>query len=477
MVKTTMDKDNIMLVIMKFCFLLRDNLNKNFFMDFNTVTATNKYKPEFKYFMDSPTVTAAINNNDPAELTKLINSFIKETLSQIENFGPIFESIKQPKIKSSLKNSIFTMNDRVTSVCSLNSNVDNWNARQLIMIQLAVWSVVSLESFKSITTILLNFWNKKIDVKQLDKNELWLWLHNLTRCILSTTSCVYKINATDIQSKNPVCQLLLLEASIHHNSLPFMQFGISIVSLDLNDDVKAPTDTKMTSKNNQWQHWTKQFVEYLRGIDSARSDDNKTLKCFGEWGKPGIPMKEITYTMDGFIKKVIASSKKRKEHCISSELLIQPPELIKLQPKESPVVVAAPLTLPAKMSMDTHKFLRNNLESLMEKMDEYKIHNCLKKIWKLKLQDINKCKAEFPTMKASYVKCCEKFAETEFPSSNGLKYVKIMTGFSALLIYDYLQTTASNDMMLDYKNALAHVLKHCIAGSYSKGEFSWHMFF
>jgi hypothetical protein len=87
------------------------------------------------------------------------------------------------------------------------------------------------------------------------------------------------------------------------------------------------------------------------------------------------------------------------------------------------------------MSMDTHKILRSNIELLMEKMDEYKIHNCLKKMGKLKLQDINKFKAELQTMKASYVKCCEKFAETEFPkdNSNYLKYMKKMTVFSALL--------------------------------------------
>lgn len=474
MVKTTMDKDNIMLVILKFCFLLRENLNKKHFMDAHTITATNKNTPsQFMYFMDSPTVTAAINNNNPAELTKLIKSFIKVALNQIENFGPIFESIKLPKIKSSLKNSIFMMNDRV------NNDFDNRNARQLIMIQLAVWSVVSSETFKSITSLLLNFWNKKIDVNKFDKNKVWLWLYNLISCILATTSCVYKINATDFQSKNPVCQLLLLEASIHHNSLPFKQFGIGIGSLDLNEDVKATTDTKMNSQNNQLQHqhWTKKFVEYLKGIDSAKSDNNKTLRCFWEWGNPEIPTNEITYAMDGFMK--VASCEKEKKQSISPEFLIQPPELPKLKPKESPVVVSTPFTLPAKMSMDTHKVLRKNLELLMKKMEEHKIHSCLKKNWKLKLQDINKFEAEFPTMKASYLKCCEKFAETEFPkdNSNVLKYMKTMCVFSGLLIYDYLQTTDSNDMMLDYKNVLAHVLKHCIAGSISKRGFSWHTFF
>jgi hypothetical protein len=136
------------------------------------------------------------------------------------------------------------------------------------------------------------------------------------------------------------------------------------------------------------------------------------------------------------------------------------------------------LILAAKMSKTSHKSLRKDLLILMKKMEEYNIQTCLANNLEQKLLDMNKHKLQLPTIKLSYINCCDKFAETEFQkvNSNVMKYMKQMTYFSGLLIFDYL-TTLNKDMMLDYKNVLAHVLKYCLNGSFSNGELTWHSFF
>ena len=475
MVETKRDKNNIMLVILRLCFLLRDTINE-------------KNKPHVKYFMDSPTVKAAINNNKPADLSKLIEIFIEKSFSHVEKFGSIFSNINHPKTKSSLMSSIFINNG---------FSFSNPFARQLIMIQLIVWSVVSSESFNSITLILLNFWKKKIEVNEFDQNELWMWLHNLNTCILSTTKHVYERYEPDIESQNPLCQLLLLEASILHNSRPFIDFGI-FFSYKLADDIRALTDTKKSQKI-QWSKMTQKFIEYLHQENapySAKNDASKilNLKSIREWGKPEIPTNEIALTMDGFIKKCFVEKK------ISTEQLNQSLELsvvettpmtlpakmamathkfVQLnQSLEPSVVETTQMTLPAKMSMATHKSLQNNVTSLMKLMEKYNISSWLNKIWKLKLQDINKNKQMFSTMKSSYLSCCKKFAETELPEGDSTvrNYTIRMTNFSALLVFDFNQTTDSR-VTLDYKNVLAHVLRHCLHESMSNTKFSWMKFF
>ena len=454
--------DNILVRVMKLCSYLHKKFSK-------------------KYLMDNLPVTAAIKNNESAMFTKLTNNFIQDALSHIEEVGPRFENIKQ-----SLKNSTFMID--VASNCHtfpLKNKCDDWNAKRLIMIQLAIWSSISSESFKYIATMLLHFWSQKIDVKQMDENEIWLWLHCLTTCIVSTTRCVYEIYATDLYSKNPLCQLLLLDVSIHHNSLPFMHYGINPYGHEMGiDEVSKTTGTK-----NNWTHLTDEFVNSLNQSKLLRksllSDENKSLgiglRFFGEWGKPGVPTStKISFTMNHFIQK--SASIKIERNKLG--------EIIKLQPKDTIMSIAGAtyeaaieptsLILPAKMSKATHKSLQKDLNLLMKKMEEYNICTCLSNIFQLQLPDINNHnKLLIEKNKVSYIKCCDEFAETEFPNLNAnvLNYMKKMTLFSGLLIYDYLQNNLSKDIMLDHKSVLAHVLKYCLNGSKSKGKFQWQLFF
>ena len=303
-----------MLFILKLCYLLRDDLNKKYITDAPTGT-----EGSIKYFMDSPTVTAAINNNKPAELTEQTNIFIQQSLSHIEGVGPRFENIKNSKIEPSLTNSIFMID--VASNCHtfpLKNKIKDWYAKRLIIIQLAIWSSVSSDCFNLISTILLTFWSQKIDVKQMDENELWHWLHCLTRCILSTTRFVYEIYATDLYSKNPLCQLLLLQASIHHNANPFMKFGINPSGHDLG------IDTSIVFQKNMWKYTTNEFVSYLNKstvLWKSWSDENKTLKFFGEWGKPVITMTKVLVTMDCFITESVNVLVEKEQHPILLKVL------------------------------------------------------------------------------------------------------------------------------------------------------------
>lgn len=460
--ETKRDRKNILLFILRLCFLLRETMNA-------------KNNPDKKYFMDFPSVKAAINNNKPTEVSKLVKNFIEESFSKIEKFGSMFSNINHPKIQSSLMNSIFINHGSIFR--------GNSYARQLIMIRLIVWSVVSSESFNSITLLLINFWTKKIDVNELDIKEVWLWLHNSTKCILSTTKHVFQRFDPDIESQNPLCQMLLLEASIHHNSLPFRHFGIFLF---YNNDTK-------NSKTNHWSDMTKKFKEYLHLENapySAKIDDSKvfTLKSIRDWGNPEIPTNEIAFTMDGFIQKF------NQFHLVLVE------EMTPLTPltgvavhEQMPLVTnregfieniknatdtGTELLLPANMSLATHLTLQKNVESLMKHLEKYNISSLLTKNWELKLQDINEHKKMFPTMKSSFLICCKNFAEKEFPEvdSKVRQYTIKMTNFSALLIFDYIKTFDSK-MTLDYKNVLAHVLRHCYLESSSNKNFSWMKFF
>jgi hypothetical protein len=454
--------DNILIKVLKLCTYLHKKFSK-------------------KHLMDNPAVTATIKNNESALFSELTNNFIQEALSHIEKVGPRFENIKQ-----SLKQSTFMID--VASNCHsfpLKNKCADWNAKRLIMIKLAIWSSVSSESFKYIATLLFHFWSQKIDVKQMDENEIWLWLHCLTTCIVSTTRCVYEIYATYLFSKNPLCQLLLLDVSIHYNSLPFMHYGINPYGHDMGID-EVP---KKTGTENNWTQLTDDFVNSLNQSKLLRksllSDENKSLgiglRFFGEWGKPGVPIcNRISFTMNHFMQKSASIKFERNKLC----------EITKLQPKDTIMSIAGAtheaatleptsFILPAKLSKATHMSLQKGLERLMKKMQEYNICTCLSNIFQLQLPDINNHnKLLFEKNKVSYIKCCDEFAETEFPNlnENVLNYMKKMTSFSGLLIYDYLQYN-SKDIMLDHKSVLAHVLKYCLNGSKSKGKFQWQLFF
>jgi hypothetical protein len=460
MVETTMSKKNALLDILNFCYLLRTALKK-------------------EYFMDDPAVIAAINNNDHSQFTKLTNCFIGKALSHIRDFAPLFKYyspmfkyIDDPKTEPDLQISIFTMdglNRKHLGFPSQDNLVESTiKIKRIIIIQLIIWSVVSSETFKLIHAILFTFWEKKIDVNKLDQNVLWLWLQCLTRCIVSTTHFVYKMHATDHESKNPMCQLLLLEASIHHNSLPFLQFGISPSGHDMGVD---------DFKGLPWKDVTYKFVSYLHNTSQtsvlAKSDDKKTLVFFVEcMGSTGVIE---SFTLDSFINNYLSRSRMMgKQHTLSHHKVLTPMEML------MSVAGATLFTLP-RMPEAKHKSLHQNLKELMNEMDEQTNH----RIWKLlehnsrlQLKDKDKHRLQLKQIKESYLKLCDEFAETEFSTMGPkiLKYMKKMISLSGLLIHACLK--AKHDAMLDHENVLAQVLLHCITGCFSRnGKFIWLHFF
>ena len=413
--------------------------------------------------MDDPNVTTAINNNHPAELTKLTNRFIGEALSRIAKFGDFLAYIKQPNMESDLKISIFTMDglNRKYLRFPIKSKLVEINIRRLAVIQMGLWSVVSSAAFEIITTSIFSL-GKKLDGKQIDENEFWLWLECLTKCILCTTKCVYEKYATDLENENPMCQLLLLEASIRHNFVPFIQFGMNPSGRDRGiDNAEAPTDTKKSPF--LWEDMTNKFVSCCLNKTSqasflARSDDNKTLMF---WGSTGVLTTiQSTFTMESFIKNYSS---------IAGETSILP-----------------------KMAKATHVYLHKKLQplktelmkALKKEMDSpYPYNN----IWKLldynvllHSQDFDKHKLELKMIHKLYIQFCDQFAKQKLAFPNNVidelcKYMKIMVSFSGLLIHDFLNTNYEN--LSDHKNVLAHVLLHCIKGCYSGGKITWLKFF
>ena len=54
------------------------------------------------YFMDNPSVSAAIHNNDPTKLTKLTNIFIDQALNHISKINHVYKQVLKPEFKQYL---------------------------------------------------------------------------------------------------------------------------------------------------------------------------------------------------------------------------------------------------------------------------------------------------------------------------------------------------------------------------------------
>ena len=451
-----------------------------------------------EYFMDKPMVTASINNNDLTKLKKLLNTYIDNALDHIEEFSPL---LKYDRVQST-RNSIFMI--------GVNCNLDIFSSKKslkksckekvfpiqgLIVLQLAIWSSVSPIIFKFIRALLQNFRRKEIDINKMDPNEVWLWLHCYTTCVLSTTSCVYKRNANILETKNPLYQVLLLVDSIAQNTIPFIKFGINTSLSDMGIDTKkCSTVLKGT---NLWTHMTHTFSKYLNGKLSniqARSEDKKSLifwsevdqhdSCMNTFIKNfGTIMKEETNLNHFFYEKLFVTC--QSEYTNSDELMHEnhdhqqtnlnstaiPVIPAKLKPISSELTSA--FELPVITTDKFNKLLRH-LKSLKKQMDKYGI-----------LEALGSNHHSLKDKKDYYKKCCDSFVDRAFSpadldDSSYSDYVKKMVYFTGLVVHDILQTIPPRSTdLLGSTNIFAHVLSYCLFSSNGKSKlvFEWKKFF
>ena len=152
---------------------------------------------EKKYFMDDSLLVEAIKKNEP-------NSFYKDALGQIStnpSIGKYLQSDAMRHLCNSFSQFVSVVNKDSQDYLYNDHGILN-NERGLgshekivIMIQLTMWSRLSIRCFKCIC-IAVQFFRRNINIGE---SELWSWLHSFTTCVSCSTSWVYDMYATALE--------------------------------------------------------------------------------------------------------------------------------------------------------------------------------------------------------------------------------------------------------------------------------------
>ena len=231
--------------------------------------------------MDDPYVIKAIEWNDPLALKKLKDSFISDALGHIIQLlskgNSKLESFSQKVAKQMeyglgfnvcVKWSDYKIDDKFGSAAKV----------LIVIIQLMLWSCISTESYNCISNTLCD---PKLDVylNCMGSQELlWSWLYCLTKCVSSTTSCLYDIYAQGCE-KEYCCRILLLGSSIHHNFAAFLKVGIITNITTVENSNSTQTKVKaLRHKTESFLHSLQRMTEHPPVATRKRMDPN--LKFF-----------------------------------------------------------------------------------------------------------------------------------------------------------------------------------------------------
>jgi len=200
-----------------------------------------------KYFRDDASLVEAIQKNEPDTVSKMTNSFFKDTLGHISKLNPLIgkylqsDGMRYPC--NSFSQFVSVVNkDSQDYLYDDHGTLNNKRGlgsheKSVIMIQLTMWSRISIKCFKCICIAVQYFMLRNINIGE---SELWSWLHSFTTCVSCSTSWVYDMYATALENKYPSCQVLLISTSIHHFLgqarkilLPSTQSSLKIVHLKI----------------------------------------------------------------------------------------------------------------------------------------------------------------------------------------------------------------------------------------------------
>ena len=223
--------------------------------------------PSNGFFIDDERVIDAIKSNNPAKVASLGNSFIKKICKSISVFK---------KSKSEMK-----MND-VTYTFYLNLDQKNMVKRrkEIITLQLALWSCVSDQCYKLITAALIGK-GMIIDVPGDDEIS-WSWMESLVQCVSCRSKFVYQLHATDDQKQYCACHVLSLVDSLFrilfhllqvYKSLKFDPIRFILTSRVITLSFKVYCQRKLKEENiPNTVHSLEYFLDY--------QDDTFTLNSF-----------------------------------------------------------------------------------------------------------------------------------------------------------------------------------------------------
>lgn len=218
-----------------------------------------------RYLMEDPSVAKAIENNKPKEVSKGINSLIREALGHISDtlVGIYLQSQSMKFLMQDYGNLVAHVTSQSHEQLSVNKKQLELHRKMLIIIQLTIWSCISRLSYSYITRVLHFFMREKI---YLGQDELWSWLYCLTTCVSFNTSIVYDKYATNDEKKYPTCQLLLLPMAIQHNSVNFARVGSKpTFFLPVMRTILSPKLLELSFKKDPVKTVAMSFISYIQG--------------------------------------------------------------------------------------------------------------------------------------------------------------------------------------------------------------------
>ena len=433
---------------------------------------------EKKYFMDDSLLVEAIKKNEPDTVSKMTNSFYKDALGQISthlSIGKYLQSDGMRHLCNSFSQFVSVVNKDSQDYLYNDHGILN-NERGLgshekivIMIQLTMWSRLSIRCFKCIC-IAVQFFRRNINIGE---SELWSWLHSFTTCVSCSTSWVYDMYATALEKKNPSCQVLLLSTSIHHflgearkYLLPLQstQFSLKIVHLKIATShfcrlVQSKRKETLLSRNSLtldsflgndyndvWNDLTKKFSSF---VDDAAS----TLASSNKYVETQLSLRNVKTTpVEDAVSALVILGRSQPIPSKQDTSTMRPLFL---------VVAAAPLIMEEK-----YQQLRCQLIKIKK---QFNICGMIKALEheSTSLED----------KRQSYIQSCIEFCKRTFQENKTPQYLVKLVAYSGLLIHDILKVE-HNKNLLDYQNVFAHILSFCLDGSYDeKKKIVWKIFF
>ena len=433
---------------------------------------------EKKYFMDDSLLVEAIKKNEPDTVSKMTNSFYKDALGQIStnpSIGKYLQSDAMRHLCNSFSQFVSVVNKDSQDYLYNDHGILN-NERGLgshekivIMIQLTMWSRLSIRCFKCIC-IAVQFFRRNINIGE---SELWSWLHSFTTCVSCSTSWVYDMYATALEKKNPSCQVLLLSTSIHHflgearkYLLPLQstQFSLKIVHLKIATShfcrlVQSKRKETLLSRNSLtldsflgndyndvWNDLTKKFSSF---VDDAAS----TLASSNKYVETQLSLRNVKTTpVEDAVSALVILGRSQPIPSKQDTSTMRPLFL---------VVAAAPLIMEEK-----YQQLRCQLIKIKK---QFNICGMIKALEheSTSLED----------KRQSYIQSCIEFCKRTFQENKTPQYLVKLVAYSGLLIHDILKVE-HNKNLLDYQNVFAHILSFCLDGSYDeKKKIVWKIFF